>query len=295
MAKSEILKEAIADAKAVKATALENAKAALEEAFTPKLQSMLSKKLESELEEEVEEEETVAEKSAKNEEDDEEYEDEEEMEEAIEEMEGEEEDEDEEEEVEENLDLESVIADLEADLEEIADTKQDPHDDDDMNDDEIEESIDLDAILSEVEAEMLADLNEEEEDIYEDTSRIEALEDEIRQYKEAVSELRAQLNEVNMLNQKLFYVNKLFKQYDLTNEQKTKVIEALDRTSSVREIKLVYSTVAESLAFKAEQAIESTKRVTESIASNITGTTKSVITESDEATARLQKLAGIKK
>ena len=42
---SDLLKEAIADAKAVRETALENAKAALEEAFTPQLKSMLSAKL----------------------------------------------------------------------------------------------------------------------------------------------------------------------------------------------------------------------------------------------------------
>ena len=53
----DLLKEAIADAKAVKETAIANAKAALEEAFTPQLKSMLSMKLqemESE-EEEIEE------------------------------------------------------------------------------------------------------------------------------------------------------------------------------------------------------------------------------------------------
>ena len=44
----DILKEAIADAKALRATALENAKIALEEAFTPRLKSMLSQKIQSE-------------------------------------------------------------------------------------------------------------------------------------------------------------------------------------------------------------------------------------------------------
>ena len=52
----DLLKDAIADAKAVRETALENAKIALEEAFTPRLQSMLSKKIQSEIEDdEVEE------------------------------------------------------------------------------------------------------------------------------------------------------------------------------------------------------------------------------------------------
>ena len=50
MANSKLLKEAIADAKAVKETALANAKLALEEAFTPRLQSILSQKLQAEAE-----------------------------------------------------------------------------------------------------------------------------------------------------------------------------------------------------------------------------------------------------
>ena len=55
MASSKLLKEAIADAKAVRETAIANAKIALEEAFTPRLQSILSKKLQAEIESEEEE------------------------------------------------------------------------------------------------------------------------------------------------------------------------------------------------------------------------------------------------
>ena len=53
MAKNDLLKEAIADAKAVRETAIANAKLALEEAFTPKLQSMLSNKIQEEEDEDV--------------------------------------------------------------------------------------------------------------------------------------------------------------------------------------------------------------------------------------------------
>lgn len=56
MASSKLLKEAIADAKAVRETAIANAKIALEEAFTPRLQSILSKKLQAEMNEEDEDE-----------------------------------------------------------------------------------------------------------------------------------------------------------------------------------------------------------------------------------------------
>ena len=51
----DILKEAIADAKAVRETALENAKMALEEAFTPQIKSMLSAKLKEEEDDDKEE------------------------------------------------------------------------------------------------------------------------------------------------------------------------------------------------------------------------------------------------
>ena len=61
MAKNDLLKEAIADAKAVRETALANAKIALEEAFTPRIQSMLSAKLSEEDGEDVPTEEPVAE------------------------------------------------------------------------------------------------------------------------------------------------------------------------------------------------------------------------------------------
>ena len=47
---SNLLKEAIADAKAVRATALANAKLALEEAFAPRIQSMISSHLQQEAE-----------------------------------------------------------------------------------------------------------------------------------------------------------------------------------------------------------------------------------------------------
>ena len=61
MANSNLLKEAIADAKAVRETAIANAKIALEEAFTPRLQSILSQKLQQEIEGEDEKHEEVEE------------------------------------------------------------------------------------------------------------------------------------------------------------------------------------------------------------------------------------------
>ena len=55
MANRDMLTEAIADAKALKETAIANAKAALEEAFTPRMKEMLSAKLQELDEEELDE------------------------------------------------------------------------------------------------------------------------------------------------------------------------------------------------------------------------------------------------
>ena len=72
---SNLLKEAIADAKTVRETAIANAKMALEEAFTPHLKSMLSAKLAEDEVEEGLEDEVTAEDMHDDEEDEDDMED----------------------------------------------------------------------------------------------------------------------------------------------------------------------------------------------------------------------------
>ena len=123
-----------------------------------------------------------------------------------------------------------------------------------------------------------------------------ALEAELNEYKEAVSFLKDKLHEVNILNAKLLFTNKLFKEYALDNNQKLKVVETFDRAQSTREIKLVYSTLAEQ--FGDNNNIVSRKSLTES-ASAKSGSTKpskgsrKVITEESKVANRFKKLAGI--
>jgi hypothetical protein len=88
----------------------------------------------------------------------------------------------------------------------------------------------------------------------------------------------------------------LFRAHNLTNEQKVKVIETLDRTKSVREVKLVYSTLAENLRFGSSQKVAK-KSITEGMASKVVKSTKpaakQVIAEGADFSARFKKLAGI--
>ena len=334
----DILKEAIADAKAVRETALENAKMALEEAFTPQIKSMLSAKLkeeeddtedegmhdegehedeaeEGEHEEGMREDDDEAEEGEREEgmrEDDEEGDDEAE--------EGEHVEEDDEDEVEEgNLDLEAIIKELEDELSEGEDDEAEEGEDMDESTEAVEEEYEIDeAALTEEDDEDDKDEVDEEldkssgigkGDNKEDNTDVSSgigkgktgmkessLEAELKEYKEAVSFLKDKLHEVNILNAKLLFTNKLFKAYSLDNNQKLKVVETFDRAQTTREIKLVYSTLAEQ--FGDNSSIVTKKSISESASAPVQSTkpskeSRKVISEEVEVANRFKKLAGL--
>ena len=340
---SDLLKEAIADAKAVRETALQNAKMALEEAFTPHLKSMLSAKLaEEDIEEdenpfadkdEDDEEESADEgmhDSPRREEDDEEdpeegmhdsprreEDDEEEVDESeiveidgvkyapiVSEDEHEDEEEDEMDESEE-LDLEAVIKELE---EELNETESDDdsvneeevveeeivteEDDEDEDKDEVDEQSTSSGIGSGTGVKQPSAGDEEDPGKGKVHEQVNTLQSELNEYKEAVVFLKDKLHEVNILNAKLLYTNKLFKEFVLSNDQKLKIVETFDRAQTSREIKLVYSTLAESYTDNGKEK----KEVVKEFASKKSGGTapsKKIISEENQVADRFRKLAGL--
>ena len=354
-----LLKEAIADAKTVRETALAQAKLALEEAFTPKLQSMFATKLQEAyddeeldemedkmakenmmddipMEEETQEEyadrdnsideidldEILAElenelNEAKGEEDEEEIEAEEEVEDVADDA---KEDEEEEKEVKDlSMDeLESLIKDIisqEVGSDEGYEDEMAVDAMDDMGDAEVavdgaEEDFDLEEILAEL---MKDDLDERKKyggnkgDVPDakrgdkkDTAEEEGVEDykkkkmeeDLKLALEAVETLRSELNEVNLLNAKLLYVNKIFKAKNLNESQKLTVIKAFDKAESAKEAKLVYESLSTTFNAKSEK-----RQIKESLgfASKPAGVAaKQTIVESNDFVTRMQKLANIK-
>lgn len=304
----DLLKEAIADAKTVRETALANAKLALEEAFTPRLQSIISSQLQEEddMEDDVVEDDEVdmnasepveaemddsGEETEDNEEEfegSEENEEDVDLDEIIRELEGM----DDEENMDEELDSSEIGASPnkapskeamdsaefdDIDLFEMEDDEDEMLEGDEMADDE---EIDLDEVIKSLR-------EEEEEAPVEDHSK----EEELEEAYNVIRFLKDKINEVNLLNAKLLYSNKLFKSYDLNENQKMKVIENFDRAVSLREVKLVFSTLAESFRMPAK------KMVKESFASKPIASTKpkaeTILTEGNELAARFKKLAGI--
>jgi hypothetical protein len=107
-----------------------------------------------------------------------------------------------------------------------------------------------------------------------------------------------------MLNSKLLYVNKLFKEHKLTNEQMKKIVDTFDLSKNVREVKLTYAALKESLNFGVQNAKKPVRvsaavsQITEGLASKAVSSTKpskEIISEGtvDETRERFRKLANI--
>ena len=393
-----MLKEAIADAKAVKETAIANAKAALEEAFTPQLKSMLSMKLQEmnddeDLEETYmyEEDEDLKEIHGKKEDDmmevdlEEllaELEKEDEVEEGLyeaeeteeEEISDEEETEDEAEPIDlEDMtdeDLKSMIEDVIADMIKSGELEggNTEEESEEVEDEEVEEEdVDLAELLREIEEmeDNEKPVNEVDSDLSDpDFKKMKAIEDQlmessitslneepvsiiaviagmvalfsasfgVRKAQEYAKEraktdpkwkqwydtavktgkdisdtgmggsgdleeaystiktLKSELNEINLLNAKLLYTNKIFKSKTLNENQKVKVLSSFDKAKNVGEVKMVFETLNEGIKVSKNTINENLGRASKgTMAPNV----KKPIVESNEAFLRMQKLAGI--
>jgi hypothetical protein len=364
----ELLKEAIADAKAVREVALQNAKMALEEAFDSKIKNMLSAKLAEELEEDVSlEKEYIEEKEDSDNVDD--------VSAATESV--------KDDGVDEEINLDELMAELDevsdedtmsednvyededpfAKLEDALDERKKPSDDEvnesvvaalvgvpaliasvggiqvvmdklenpefaakypklkafvdvmqkigsaagsarrsegveenNVEENNVEENINIDALIAEIEAEAEAETanegkGEEKEKVDNNISEITKERDEAIA---TVTSLKESISEMNLLNSKLLYCNKLFKANQLTEAQKVKVIDALDLATTTNEAKLVFNTLQESFNFTGVEK----RAIREGLgrASKASGNApKKVIAESVDGTiSRFQKLANIK-
>ena len=186
----------------------------------------------------------------------------------------------------------------EEDEEEVeeGDEEEEVEDEEDEDEEEVEEDLDLDAILREIEAEMS---DEDDTELAQENTRLQG---ELDEYRKAVELLRGKLNEVNLLNAKLLFTNKLFKGKELSQDQKIHVVETFDLATTIREVKLLYATLAEATinvpTKQKKQTTSSTEVVAEGIASKVVGSTAPTteVLEEDQFAGfrqRMKQLAGI--
>jgi hypothetical protein len=310
----DFLKEAIADAKTVKESAIANAKVALEEAFSPKIHAMFAQRIE---EMENEENEKEIEETKMSDEEMSEYlhdEDDTELDEILAELEKETSDDvyeekDEINEAEEEED--SEVSEEEIDLENMSEEDLKSFIEDVIEDmvkageleagDAVEDEEDVDGEDEEMEfeieddEEMEFEIEDDEEMEIEETKYIQEVKKVKTELSEAVKTiaiLKSELNEINLLNAKLLFANKIFKAKNLNESQKVKVLNTFDKAETVKEVKIVFETLNES--FKTVK-----KPISESIIGSASRATltpkvnKEPIVESNEMVERFKKLAGI--
>lgn len=338
---NKLLKQAIADAEAVRETAIANAKLVLEEALTPQIKGMIARRLrvESEMgdEEEMEEatetpfEDGEAEGSTEFPADsstigtgDNKEPSEDSFGSAEDDMSGEGPADSEtdwyDDWNEADFDLGEIIKELENDIAALSgseDKEEEPmgeameqdsveeaygEDEEEVTEvalvEEEEKEVSLEEILAELEAEddMAMEAPEKEDEQSALMKKLAGVKNELSQYREAVNVLRERLQEVNLLNAKLLFTNKMFRKEGLNNDQKVRIVESFDRATTVREVKLVYTALVENLTVAAKSFNASRKKVVaEGLASKPTPSTApraTVIVENTVA-KRLQQLAGI--
>jgi hypothetical protein len=149
--------------------------------------------------------------------------------------------------------------------------------------DKDEEDLDLDEVLR-----ALTEEEAEEQDAEEN----EKLKSEIKEHRKVIHFMRSKLNEVNLLNAKLLFSNKLFRAFGLNNNQKLKVVETFDRTKNLREVKLVYATLAESFKKPTSKLVESKGSSSKPVRSTKPAK-QEVLSEGQELRNRFKKLANI--
>lgn len=282
-----LLNEAIADARAVQKAAIANAKTILEESFEAPLRRMISSKLAEEAEDEVLENDDIMsdETVTENEFEDTEFEDT------------------------DDLELESILRELDGEEEDplaapaptpapvapaapVAAAPVDPLAADYGTDDVAVTDDELDEILREMEDEEMAEDEPEMAESYKLRKENRNLKSDLHKTNlklaeaiKAIKILRTGLTETTLLNTKLVYSTNLNRKFKLSENQQTKMLSAFDRASTIKEAKLIYTTLAES--FKETTGLKALKE-NASASRTITKTPQPIV-----AGNRLQKLAGI--
>ena len=168
--------------------------------------------------------------------------------------------------------------------------------DEEMGDEEDSAEISLEEILAELELEEAAlpgeipggQIDPKAGDVY----KVEEMKKELNEAVKTIKVLRAELNEMNLFNAKMLYVNKIFKAKNLNEAQKTRVINAFDRTTSVKEVENTYKTLLESVG---EAKKKTSIKESVGFASKPLGSAPArPIVEADAFVTRWQQLAGIR-
>jgi hypothetical protein len=123
------------------------------------------------------------------------------------------------------------------------------------------------------------------------------LRNQVSGLKKVTSKLREHLEQMNLFNSKLLYVNKLMQNESISKRSLKSIVETVDKAKTLREVRLIYKTVNESASGKrrktASSLNEGGRRSSSSRASRGGGSSRT-LSEGSNQTERWATLAGIK-
>jgi hypothetical protein len=200
-----------------------------------------------------------------------------------------EEDDDEELDIEVEPEVEDEV-DVEPEAEEEFDVEPEAEVEDEEDEDE---ELDLEGLVDEAEQDYAGRISSLE-------AQVSSLMGKLGEAIKVVKYQKGKLNEVNILNAKLLFTNKVFRGFNLDTKAKVKVIENFDRAKNVREVKLIYATLMENLAVGEKKENKRTQRLVEGASSVVNSTnsekkTEPIVDENNEVKSRIHKLMGMKK
>ena len=120
--------------------------------------------------------------------------------------------------------------------------------------------------------------------------------DTLAKAKQIIQEMKNKMNDINLLNARLFYTNKILESKELNTRQKDRIVESLAKAKTIEETKLVYQTLKESVGSTKETAPKSLVETVNRTRSLVLSAQKRE--EKKEASPMYEnwkKLAGIKK
>mgnify|MGYP007063371199 CR=1 FL=1 len=159
---------------------------------------------------------------------------------------------------------------------------------------EIADAAKAEELTAEEELDEDEEKTELEETIKALNTKVEELEVKNSKFEEVVTQLKEHLDDVNLSNAKLLYTNRVLGSPSLNERQKTKIVEALSKTSTVEEAKIIYDTLQSTVGTGSKPGPKSLREAVTRSSSATLSRRKDKTTISNPVSSRWRTLAGIK-
>ena len=124
---------------------------------------------------------------------------------------------------------------------------------------------------------------------------VEELQEKLSKYNFTINEMKQKLDETNLTNARLLYANRILSSTSLNERQRTKIVEAISNAGSVKEAKVIFETLQNTVGSTPDRRGPQSLREAVTRPSSIMSVRENRTKTADPVSERMQILAGIKK